>query len=146
MLILTADLVRAYLQRNLVPASALPALIRAVHDSLGKLGAPPAAAPVAAATAAVSTRKSLASPEHIISMIDGKPYRTLKRHIGGHGMTPEAYRRLYRLPDDYPMIAPAYSAKRSAISKSLGLGRKAADAAPTAPARRTLKIAGPKGD
>jgi predicted transcriptional regulator len=73
---------------------------------------------------AVSVRKSLASREHILSMIDGKPYKTLKRHLSRHGMTPAEYRERYGLKADYPMIAPAYSEHRSAVAKSLGLGRK----------------------
>lgn len=73
---------------------------------------------------AVTARKSLADPGYIISMIDGKPYRTLRRHLSTHGLTPETYRDRYGLKPDYPMIAPDYSAARSKIAKDLGLGRK----------------------
>lgn len=75
--------------------------------------------------AAVTSRKSLASREHIISMIDGKPYKTLRRHLSTHGLTPETYRERYGLKADYPMVATAYSEARSAMAKSIGLGRKA---------------------
>ena len=68
--------------------------------------------------------ESLASPDHIISMIDGKPYRTLRRHLSGHGLTPEDYRKRYGLKDDYPMVAPSYSESRRAMAKTIGLGRK----------------------
>jgi predicted transcriptional regulator len=40
-------------------------------------------------------RKSLASPEFIISMIDGKPYRVLRRHLTTHGLSPDEYRARY---------------------------------------------------
>lgn len=149
---LTTDLVRAYLQNNNLPAAALPDVIRATYGSLSALGAPPAAAPGAQAPGAVTVRKSLASPDHIISMIDGRPYRTLKKHIGHHGMTPQSYREMFNLPDSYPMVAPSYSAQRRAISIKLGLGRKPATASAPAPApapaaiRRKLKISGPKAD
>ncbi|MCW6530759.1 MucR family transcriptional regulator [Sphingomonas lycopersici] len=73
---------------------------------------------------AVSVRRSLASREHIISLIDGKPYRTLTRHLSRHGLTPETYRARYGLKHDYPMTAPAYSEARSAMAKRTGLGRK----------------------
>ena len=79
---------------------------------------------------AVSVRRSLASPEHIISLIDGKPYRVLTRHLSSNGLTPESYRARYGLKPDYPMIAPAFSIKRSETAKRIGLGRKAR-AAPT---------------
>ena len=75
-------------------------------------------------TRAVTPRASLASREHIISMIDGKPYKSLRRHLSGHGLTPEEYRERYGLPRDYPMVAPEYSEKRSALAKAAGLGRK----------------------
>lgn len=145
---LTTDLVRAYLQRNNLAAAVLPDLIRATYESLSKLGEPPATATILPPSGAVTLRKSLASPDHILSMIDGKPYRTLKKHIGRHGMTPKTYRETFNLPDSYPMVAPAYSAQRSAMAKNLGLGRKsAAEAAPApTPARRKLKIAGPKAE
>ncbi len=63
-------------------------------------------------TPAVGARKSLASKDHIISMIDGKPYKTLRRHLSGHGLTPEQYRERYNLKADYPMVAETYSAAR----------------------------------
>ncbi len=73
---------------------------------------------------AVSARKSLASKDHILSMIDGKPYRTLRRHLATHGLTPEQYRERYRLKPDYPMVAADYSEARRAMAKKIGLGRK----------------------
>jgi hypothetical protein len=41
-------------------------------------------------------------------------------------MTPADYRAKWGLPNDYPMVAPAYAAKRSELAKSLGLGRRSA--------------------
>ena len=73
---------------------------------------------------AVSVRKSLASNDHIVSMIDGKPYKTLKRHLATNGMTPEQYREAFNLKPDYPMTAPAYSEARRTMAKKIGLGRK----------------------
>lgn len=81
---------------------------------------------------AVSARKSLADPEVIISMIDGKPYKALRRHLATHGLTPETYRERYGLKADYPMVAPNYSKRRAEVAKQLGLGRKRAVPAETA--------------
>ena len=88
--------------------------------------------------AAVSVRKSLASRDHILSMIDGKPYKTLTRHLGGHGLTPGEYRARYGLKADYPMTAPAYSEQRRDMAKRIGLGRKPGETRPKAkaPARK----------
>lgn len=73
---------------------------------------------------AVTVRKSLASKDHIISMIDGKPYKTLKRHLNTHGLTPAEYIARYNLPSDYPMVAENYSAQRRKLAKQIGLGQK----------------------
>ena len=54
---------------------------------------------------------------------DGKRYKSLKRHLGVRGLTPEEYRAKWNLPADYPMVAPNYAAARSALAKSQGLGR-----------------------
>ena len=73
---------------------------------------------------AVSERKSLASPDHIISMIDGKPYKTLRRHLSTFGYTPESYREEFGLKPSYPMVAPSYSETRRAMAHKIGLGTK----------------------
>ncbi len=117
-------------------AQDVPAFLQAMHEAVSNLTAPATPAPEQAATTeftpAVTARKSLASPEHIISMIDGKPYKTLRRHLASNGLTPDDYRQRYGLRADYPMVAPAYSESRSAMAKTIGLGRKrvADDAAP----------------
>ena len=77
---------------------------------------------------AVSARKSLADPDRIISMLDGKPYASLKRHLASHGLTPAEYRERFKLKSDYPMVAPGYSERRRSHAKQIGLGRKAATA------------------
>lgn len=74
--------------------------------------------------AAVSARESLADRSFIISMIDGRRYRSLTRHIARYGMTPEHYRRCFSLPVDYPMVAPAYSERRREIASSAHFGSR----------------------
>ncbi|WP_292666433.1 MucR family transcriptional regulator, partial [Mesorhizobium sp.] len=66
-------------------------------------------------------------PDHIVCLEDGKKFKSLKRHLAtDHGLTPDEYRAKWGLPADYPMVAPSYSATRSALAKSSGLGRKPA--------------------
>jgi ROS/MUCR transcriptional regulator protein len=43
-------------------------------------------------------------------------------HLTGLGLTPEQYREKWNLPADFPMVAPNYAAKRSALAKKIGLG------------------------
>ena len=61
---------------------------------------------------------------HIISLIDGKPYKALRRHLSGHGLTPDEYRARYGLKPDYPMVSESYFQVRRDMAKKIGLGRK----------------------
>ncbi len=128
---LAADLTIAWLgnTNNRVNADDVPAFFQQMHRTITDLSAGNDANATAAEltkeyTPAVSARKSLASPDFIISMIDGKPYKTLRRHLSTNGMTPEEYRERFGLKADYPMVAPTYSAARQAMAKKIGLGRK----------------------
>ena len=109
-------------------ADDVPAFLGKMHETVSKLlGAgveQPVSEPQAEYTPAVTARKSLASRDHIISMIDGKPYKTLRRHLSTNGMTPAEYRERYNLKADYPMVAANYSESRRAMAKKIGLGRK----------------------
>jgi predicted transcriptional regulator len=132
---LTVDLLSAYVANNSVEHIALAELIKSTHAALKIIDSPEPPAPEAPEyKPAVSVRQSLKSDAHIISLIDGKPYQTLKRHLKGHGLTPDEYRTRYGLPKTYPIVAPAYSASRRAIAEKLGLGRRVkgaqAEAAP----------------
>jgi predicted transcriptional regulator len=111
-----------------VTADEVPAFLRAMHDAVGALNgesaSTPEEEPAASRTPAVTARKSLASKDHIISLIDGKPYKTLRRHLSRHGLTPEQYREEFGLKSDYPMVAENYSTARRDMAKKIGLGRK----------------------
>ena len=126
LLTLTAGIVSAHVEHNRVSNQELPTLIANVHAALSKLGDPEPEPVAAKPKGAVSARKSLADPAHIISMIDGNPYKTLTRHIKTLGYTPESYREAFGLPRDYPMVAPNYSEHRRSVAQSLGLGHKRA--------------------
>ncbi|HZF43935.1 MAG TPA: MucR family transcriptional regulator [Sphingomonadaceae bacterium] len=153
---LATELTIAWLgnQNNRVSADDVPAFLRTMHSTLSELavGAPApsdegeGSAVEAEHTPAVTARKSLASKDHIVSMIDGKPYKTLRRHLGKHGLTPEQYRQRYNLKSDYPMVAENYSTARREMAHKIGLGQKgrqaraaSAETAPAKPARRTRK-------
>jgi predicted transcriptional regulator len=120
---LAADIVAAFVSNNKLSPAELPPLIISVHKALMEAGAP-TAEPDPAPTPAVSIKKSI-TPDHLISLEDGKKYKSLKRHLTSRGMTPDEYRAKWGLPKDYPMVAASYSAQRSNLAKTLGLGRKA---------------------
>lgn len=124
---LAGDIVSAHVSNNPVRAIDLPDLIRDVHAAFQALAKGlPVVEPetVAEKPTAAQIRKSV-MPDGIVSFLDGKTYKTLKRHLGVHGLDPHSYRQRYGLPADYPMVAPSYAAQRSALAKSFGLGRVA---------------------
>lgn len=130
---LATDLTIAWLGNANTRASAedVPAFLTRMHEAIQALSTSSAAPaeqddqePAQEFTPAVTARKSLANPDFIISMLDGKQYRTLTRHLRTNGLTPDEYRARYGLKKDYPMVAPNYSEARRAMAKSLGLGRK----------------------
>ena len=120
---LTADIVAAYVQSNAMPVADLPSLIASVNSSLSGL-VQPVVAPPPTLTPSVNPKKSV-FPDFIVSLEDGRKFKSMKRHLGLLGMTPDQYRAKWGLARDYPMVAPRYAAQRSAVAKSSGLGRKA---------------------
>lgn len=128
---LTVAIVEAFVSRNSISPDALPALIASTHAALAGLGqgAEPVEEVEDFTKSKAEIRKSI-GPDALISFLDGKPYKSLKRHVSTHGLTMDEYRARFGLPDDYPSVSPAYSAARSALAKSMGLGRKAGEPAP----------------
>jgi predicted transcriptional regulator len=119
---LTADIVAAHVGHNSVAISDIGDVIEKVYSALVALDTP-AIVPDAKPVGAVSVRASI-KPDHLISMIDGKPYKMLRRHLALKGYTPESYREAFGLPRDYPMVARSYAETRSALAMKNGLGRK----------------------
>ncbi len=135
--------------RAAAAAEDVSAFLKQMYDSVAGLVDRPNTAAAGEAvtehfTPAVTVRKSLASKDHILSLIDGRPYKMLRRHLSGHGLTPEQYRERYNLKPDYPMVAEAYSESRRAMAKRIGLGRKPGSRAstqePSPSQRRKLKL------
>ena len=130
LLSLTAEMVAAFTGHNTVATSDLPGLIRTVYETLRAAGTVEAEKPAETLVPAVPIKKSVTS-EFIVCLEDGKKLKMLKRHLATrYNMTPAAYRQRWGLPNDYPMVAPAYAAQRSTLAKSIGLGRKPVEAAP----------------
>ena len=121
----SARIVSAYISRNSVAASELPSLIGSVHASLRALNG--ARAPEAQGEPlkpAVPIRKSV-SDDYITCLEDGRRFKSLKRHLRvRYNMTPEQYRIRWKLPPDYPMVAPGYAETRSQMAKNMGLGQQ----------------------
>ena len=123
---LTSQIVSAFVSKNSVQASDLPALITSVYQSLKSVGQPQASAEVPTELKpAVPVKKSV-TPDYIVCLEDGKRCKMLKRHLmSSFGLTPDEYRTKWGLPSDYPMVAPNYAKSRSDLAVKLGLGRRA---------------------
>ena len=149
---LAAELTAAWLANPNTRTNAddVPAFLLSMHAAVAQLSGASTPAtteePAQKFEPAVTVRKSLASPDHIISLIDGKPYKTLRRHLSTNGLTPEEYRARYNLKADYPMVAPTYSASRSEMARKIGLGRKPDKADSDAPAKTLRAKKAPAGD
>ena len=121
----TAKIVGAYIRANPTAATELPMLIRQVREALAGVGRPAGPSPAPALEPAVPVDRSIRGG-FLICLEDGRKFRSLKRHLRTvYNLTPEAYREKWGLPADYPMVAPSYSANRSALAKAIGLGAAA---------------------
>jgi predicted transcriptional regulator len=120
----SADIVAAYVAQNTLPPAGISDLIRSVYDALTHLGEAPAPQRVTEKQKpAVPVSKSV-HEDYIVCLEDGKRLKMLKRYLRSrYDMSPEEYRRKWSLPPDYPMVAPAYAARRSDFAKQIGLGR-----------------------
>ncbi len=122
---LSAEIVASYLANNTVSASNIPELIRSIHGAVVGLGedAPTQPQQAERPRPAVSVSKSV-QHDHIVCLEDGKKLTMLKRYLRSrYDMSPDDYRRRWGLAADYPMVAPAYAARRSDFAKQIGLGK-----------------------
>ena len=121
---LTASMATAYFESNKLGLDQVADVIRSIHGALAQAESGVETEPEIERPTPSQIRRSM-SGDKLISFEDGKTYSSLKRHLTSLGMTPADYRAKWGLPADYPMVSPAYSAKRSELAKKLGLGRKA---------------------
>jgi predicted transcriptional regulator len=130
---LVTTIASSYVKHNIVSTNDLPTIIGSVYQTLSGLGKP--ASPAKPLTPAVPVRQSV-RPEYVVCLECGFRSQTLRRHLRIlHGLDPAAYYARWRLPPDYPITAPDYSARRSVMAKEIGLGhgRQRARAAPPEP-------------
>ena len=133
LLTLTAGIVAAHVAGNKVAPDEIPALINDVYVALARADAPAVA--THSREPAVPIKRSI-QHDYLVCLEDGTKMKTLKRYLRRFGLTPDTYRAKWGLPRDYPMVAPAYAARRSAMAKEFGLGtapRTAKQSAPEAP-------------
>jgi predicted transcriptional regulator len=121
---LAAQIVSAHVGHNNVPAEELPGLIRQVCETLATVGQEPAQP--TKPEPAVPVKRSVFE-DHIVCLMCGGKFKILKRHLQtDHNLSLNQYRDMFSLPHDYPMVAPSYAERRSALARKIGLGRKGA--------------------
>lgn len=120
---MTTNIVAAYVSNNEVTSDKLPDLFEAVFAGIQRVASPEDVNAEPRPEPAVPIEDSL-TDDAIICLEDGQPFQSLKRHLRvKYNMTPEAYREKWGLPRDYPMVAPNYAKRRSALAKKTGLGK-----------------------
>jgi predicted transcriptional regulator len=128
-----ARIVSSYVRHHQIGPDQLVRLILEVHQAIANLGrgAPPVQEPV---KPAVPIRRSL-QPDYLVCLECGFRAQALRRHLRvAHGLEIADYRTRWKLPLDYPVTAPSYSARRSAMAKAIGFGRRRAPVEPSPPA------------
>ncbi len=121
---MTTEIVSAYVGKNEISASELPALIQQVYNSLSDVSQGVFVTETEPRKPAISIKRSV-TQDYIVCLEDGKKFKSLKRHLRAHyDMSPDEYRAKWALPKDYPMVAPNYAQARSNLAKQMGLGQK----------------------
>lgn len=121
-LALTAQIVGSHARAHKASPEELSEMIATVHAALlraqsGEDGAAHGQTP------AVPVEESLRD-DALVCLEDGLEFQSLKRHLRvKYNLTPDAYREKWGLPRDYPMVAPDYARRRSALAKRSGLGK-----------------------
>ena len=124
---LVAQILSSYLSNNTVAPAELASVIESVKKAFAGT-AETQSIPVSQSQSkswepAVPVKKSI-TPEAVTCLICGGKFKSLKRHLQAtHQLTPREYRDAFKLKSDYPLVAPAYAARRSDLAKALGLGR-----------------------
>lgn len=115
----TARITSAWLSNPRARAAYVPALVGEVRRTLiecvtGRREPSP--------RATVSIEASI-HRNYLVCLECGRHMTILRHHVKAHGLTLDEYRRKWRLPFSYPIVAPAYRELRSDLAKANGLGR-----------------------
>ena len=119
---LVAKILSGYVKKNQIAPADVSALIATVHRSL--LALTKSVEPEPERTPAVPIRRSV-TPNYVVCLDCGRRAKTLRRHLQvRHGLSANQYRAQWKLSPDHPITAPAYSERRSAFARQIGLGQK----------------------
>lgn len=123
---LLATVAAAYAARTDVTADDIVALVAKLRRELDR---DDDATPSPAATAPGRPEPALpldraVTHDKVYCLCCGKGFKMLKRHLGAeHGLTEAAYRTLFDLPEDMPLVAPSYSERKASYAREAGFGK-----------------------
>ncbi|MEP1442984.1 MAG: MucR family transcriptional regulator [Hyphomicrobiales bacterium] len=121
---LTSEIICSYVANNSIPVDDLPKLIGQIHATLVSISGAQQKTVQEPQKPAVSIKRSI-TPDYLVCLEDGQKFKSLKRHLRSkYNLSPDEYRAKWRLPSDYPMVAPNYAAARSQLAMKMGLGQK----------------------
>lgn len=120
---MTSDIVSSFVSNNPVTTDSLPEVIRSVYRTVASLAGTGDVKADDRPKPAVPVSRSVTN-DHIVCLEDGRKLKMLKRYLRSrYDMSPDEYRKRWGLPADYPMVAPAYTERRSEFAKKIGLGK-----------------------
>lgn len=119
-MLMTSEIVTAYVGHNAISVGEIPNLIGSVHAALTGLSSARAPTPEPALEPAVSVRASV-KPDHLVCLCCGTKAKMLKRHLmTAHGLTPEQYRAKWGLLESYPIrLCPRTAARITRRGRSM---------------------------
>ena len=130
---MTAEVVKAHLSTTPMPSGEVPAFMKRVQEELSSIasdvtgpddGARPALPAEATGEGLVDDRWPGVFADRVVCLEDGRPCKLLKSYVSRkYGMTPDEYRRRWRLPADYPFTPADYAASKRSAALDAGLGR-----------------------
>ncbi|MFU8863072.1 MAG: MucR family transcriptional regulator [Rhodobacterales bacterium] len=125
---LVATVAASYAARPDVTADDIVALVSKLRREFGEpdqtgVAAEPQVRGPARAEPAIPIEKAV-THDKVFCLCCGKGFKMLKRHLGAeHGLTEAAYRAMFGLSEDVPLVAPSYSNRKAKYAREVGFGK-----------------------
>ncbi|MDP4724981.1 MAG: MucR family transcriptional regulator [Pseudomonadota bacterium] len=114
----------AYISNNKTTIEEIPSVVTRIFQAFSEIFRNPHSYKTGLSLAPAVPIEESIHEDYIVCLEDGKKLQMLKRHLNSmYGMSLDQYKERWGLPIDYPAVAPSYARRRSAIAKSIGLGK-----------------------
>ncbi len=120
----TSRIVAAYVSNRPTSINEIPHITGYIYQAISEIHRNPHMIRTNAAISPAVPIDESVQEDYIVCLEDGKKLQMLKRHLQSvYGLTLQQYKDRWGLPNDYPVVAPSYARRRSAIAKNTGLGK-----------------------